>query len=129
MADEVRTMPMQEQTPMGGSGEGLSGGQQARIALARALCHKRPVLILDDPFSAVDKPTEREIYGNLRREMADGIVLLISHRLSLFPLFDQVIWMEYGTCRVSTHEELLASEPRYAALYRAQTEGEAEHHG
>ena len=50
----------------------------------------------------------------------DRIVFLISHRLYLFPEFDQVIWMDQkmGTC--SSHERLMAENPQYAELYRAQ---------
>ena len=44
----------------------LSGGQAQRLALARTLCHKKPLLILDDPFSALDKDTEREVFANIK---------------------------------------------------------------
>mgnify|MGYP000078508282 CR=1 FL=1 len=56
----------------------LSGGQAQRLALARTLCHLRPVMILDDPFSALDKKTEAEIFSNIRQLAGDAIVLLIS---------------------------------------------------
>ena len=47
-------------TLIGNGGIRLSGGQAQRLALARTLCHKKPLLILDDPFSALDKNTEKE---------------------------------------------------------------------
>ena len=56
--EEVQAMPDKENTMVGNGGVRLSGGQAQRLALARTLCHKRPVLILDDPFSALDKDTE-----------------------------------------------------------------------
>ena len=99
----------------------MSGGQQARIALARTLFHPRPLLILDDPFAAVDMATEQMIFDNLRRLGSDRIILLLSHRLSLFPKLDQVIWLNGdGTAVVSTHEGLYASCPAYRDLYDLQ---------
>lgn len=109
------------QTPIGEGGQRLSGGQQARIALARTLFHPRPLLILDDPFAAVDMATEQMIFDNLRRLGSDRIILLLSHRLSIFPKLDQVIWLNGdGTGVVSTHEELYASCPAYRDLYDLQ---------
>ncbi len=85
MDQDCATFPAGTQTPIGEGGQRLSGGQQARIALARTLFHPRPLLILDDPFAAVDMATERTIFDNLRRLGSDRIILLLSHRLSLFP--------------------------------------------
>jgi len=116
-------MPDHAQTQVGSGGMRLSGGQQARVALARTLCHKRPVMILDDPFSAVDKATEKELYQNLRQMASDSIILLISHRLSLFSELDGVIWMENGHAAISTHKDLMRTNPKYAHLYRVQAEG------
>lgn len=110
-------------SPVGNSGAGLSGGQQQRLALARTLCHKRPVMILDDPFSAVDKRTEREILDNIRKTASDSIVIIISHRLSLFPEFEQVLWIENGKITVSNHSELMKSNENYAQLFGLQTTG------
>ena len=114
------------QTLVGNGGVRLSGGQAQRLALARTLYHKKPLLILDDPFSALDRTTEREAFAHLQ-EMAKGsIVLLISHRLYLFPQMDQIIWMETGETVVGPHEELLKQVPEYAQLFAAQ-EGGAGH--
>lgn len=120
---EAASMQAGAQTLVGNAGTGLSGGQQARLALARTLCHRRPILVLDDPFSAVDLATEREIMANLRQLAGDSIVLLISHRLDLFPTFDQVLWMEDGQVTASTHAALMDTCPEYAGLYQAQAEG------
>ena len=120
MDAEVAQMPDGMQTLVGNGGVRLSGGQAQRLALARTLCHKKPVLILDDPFSALDRSTENEIYEHLREQTKDSIVLLISHRLYLFPQMDQVIWMEHGTTVTGTHEELMHQVPEYAKLYDAQ---------
>ena len=118
--EEVRQMEEKEKTVVGNSGVRLSGGQAARLALARTLCHGKPVLVLDDPFSALDRNTEKQVFEHVKELSKDRIVFLISHRLYLFPEFDQVIWMDQkmGTC--SSHERLMAENPQYAELYRAQ---------
>lgn len=120
LAEEVAEMPDGIQTKVGSGGVRLSGGQQARLALARTLGHPHPLLILDDPFSALDQDTERTIFRNLRELAQDSIVLLISHRLYLFPELEQVIWMEDGTATVGTHEDLLNTCAPYRALYDLQ---------
>ena len=111
-----------KQTAVGNGGVRLSGGQAKRLALARTLCHKKPVLILDDPFSALDKNTEKQIFANLKQQTKDNIVFLISHRLYLFPQMDQVIWMEDGKAVVGTHEEILEKIPEYRSLYETQSD-------
>lgn len=120
---EVEEMEEGIHTRVGSGGVRLSGGQAQRLALARTLCHKKPVLILDDPFSALDRRTEEEIFAHLREMAKDCVVLLISHRLYLFPQMDQVLWMEKGRVIAGTHEELLHKQPDYAAIYQAQEGG------
>lgn len=121
---EVKEMEGGAETIVGSGGVRLSGGQAQRLALARTLCHKRPVLILDDPFSALDRKTEEEVFANLRKFTADSIVILLSHRLYLFPQMDQVLWMEDGKVVAGTHEQILTECPEYARLYEAQAKNE-----
>ena len=106
-----------ETKKIGNGGVRLSGGQAQRVALARTLCHKKPLLVLDDPFSALDKSTEKEVFANVRAMTRDSIVLLLSHRLYLFPQMDQIIWMEDGKTVTGTHEELLRKVPEYEKLF------------
>lgn len=122
---EAAEMEEGTETMIGSGGVRLSGGQAQRLSLARTLYHKKTVLILDDPFSALDKKTEQEVFENLRRMTKDCIVLLISHRLYLFPEMDQVLWLENGKVQPGTHEELMKTVPEYARLYLAQKEGES----
>ena len=124
---EVKEMEDGTETMVGNGGVRLSGGQAQRLALARTLCHKRPVLILDDPFSALDRKTEKEVFANLRKLTADSIVILLSHRLYLFPEMDQVLWMEDGKVTAGTHEQILEKFPEYARLYEAQADGADAH--
>ena len=126
---EVAEMEEGIDTIVGNGGIRLSGGQAQRLALARTLCHKRPVLILDDPFSALDRKTEEEVFANLRKLTADSIVILLSHRLYLFPQMNQVLWMEDGKVTAGTHEQILEKCPEYGRLYEAQagSDGSREH--
>lgn len=122
MEKEVAAMDDAEQSLIGSGGIRLSGGQGKRLALARTLCHPRPILILDDPFAALDRPTERDVFAHLQEQTRTDIVLLISHRLYLFPKMDQIIWMEDGRATVGTHEELMVKVPEYQKLFASQTE-------
>ena len=119
--EEVAAMPDGLDTLVGAGGVRLSGGQQARLALARTLARRRALYVLDDPFSAVDPATEHEIMAGLRERTRDGVVVLISHRLTLFPELDQVAWVEDGRARVSTHEGLMRDCPAYRDFYTKQT--------
>lgn len=120
---EVAAMEDGLQTRVGSGGVRLSGGQAQRLALARTLCHRKPVMILDDPFSALDKQTEAQVFTHLKELARDSIVLLISHRLYLFPQTDQVIFLDHGQALVSTHAQLLQSNAEYARLFHEQEGG------
>ncbi len=82
------------------------------------------MLVLDDPFSALDRGTEDAVFANLQSYAKDKVVFLISHRLYHFPQLQKVIFMEDGKTTVGTHDELMASEPVYRQLYESQTGGE-----
>ncbi len=122
---EVRAMEQGLQTVVGSGGVRLSGGQAQRLALARTLAHPRPVLVLDDPFSALDRRTEDEVFARLKACAQDRVVILISHRLYHFPELRQIVFMQGGKADVGTHEALCASVPAYRALYESQTGGAA----
>ena len=108
---------------IGPSGTRLSGGQAQRLALARTLAHPRPVLVLDDPFSALDRSTEDTVFADLQAYAKDKVVFLISHRLYHFPQMQKIVFMDEGKTTVGTHEELMASVPVYRQLYESQTGG------
>ena len=121
---EVRAMEQGRDTVIGPSGTRLSGGQAQRLALARTLAHPRPVLVLDDPFSALDRHTEDTVFANLQTYAKDKVVFLISHRLYHFPQMRQVVFMEDGKTTVGTHDKLMAAVPAYGQLYESQTGGQ-----
>lgn len=119
--DEVYAMPLGTDTLIGNGGVRLSGGQQARLALARTLAHPRPVYILDDPFAALDRETETAIFKNLRGLSAGSSVILISHRLYHFSECDRVIWIgPDARTEVGTHEELISCNEAYKELYYSE---------
>jgi ATP-binding cassette subfamily C protein LapB len=89
-------------------GEGLSGGQRQSIALARALVGKPPVLILDEPSSAMDDQTENAMIQRLESEVADRTLLLITHRMPLLRLVTRIILLDSG--------KIMADGPRDAVL-------------
>ena len=124
LKDEVLSMEDGVNTVVGNNGVRLSGGQAQRLALARTLAHPRPVMVLDDPFSALDRRTEDTVFGALQDYAKDKVVFLISHRLYHFPKMQKIIFMEDGKTTVGTHDELMNTSPAYRRLYESQTGGE-----
>lgn len=122
---DLDAMQKGQDTLVGNSGIKLSGGQQARIALARALINKNKIIILDDPFSAVDMKTEEKIIENLRSNYKDSLIILISHRLAIFNRINKIILLKNDTTAdMGTHEELMKKSDVYATIYNLQcTEG------
>ena len=118
--EEVEAMEQGTETFVGSGGVRLSGGQAQRLALARTLCHKKKLMILDDPFSALDKKTEEQIFANLKEMAKDCVVLLISHRLYLFPQMDQVIWLNEGQAVIGSHQEVRDQVEEYRRLHDGQ---------
>ena len=119
MDQEVLQMKDGIQTMIGDSGTRLSGGQAKRIALARTLAHASSILILDDPFSALDCSTEQTIFNNLKQFYSDKIILLISHRLHVFPDTSKVLFLD-SVPYVDTHAHLFKNVPNYQQLYLLQ---------
>ncbi len=118
---DLESMEKGVETLVGNGGVRLSGGQQARIALARTLYHKNKILILDDPFSAVDMKTEKIIIDNLRENYSDCLILLTSHRLAVFEYLTQIILInEDKTFEYGSHDKLLKTSMLYNQLYSLQ---------
>ncbi|OUV04175.1 MAG: hypothetical protein CBC42_00265 [Betaproteobacteria bacterium TMED82] len=78
-------------------GEGLSGGQRQAITIARALVKKPPILIFDEPSSAMDAKTEKKFIDAFKKQKLKSTLILITHRTSLLCLVDKVIVLEKGT--------------------------------
>lgn len=123
--EDLLSMPEGQDTLVGNGGVKLSGGQQARIALARALLNKNKIIILDDPFSAVDMKTEEKIIENLKNNYKDSLIILISHRLAIFSRIDRIILLKLDkSAEYGTHKELMKNSELYAEIFNLQcTEG------
>jgi ATP-binding cassette subfamily B protein len=113
----VYDLPWGLGTRIGEQGMALSGGQRQRVALARAILSRPPVLVLDDPLSALDVRTEEKVTRALREVLAGTTALLVAHRPSTVLLADRVALLADGVIVAEgTHADLLATEPRYRAL-------------
>jgi ABC-type multidrug transport system fused ATPase/permease subunit len=108
-------------TVVGEKGMRVSGGQRQRIAMARAIHSGAPVLLLDDPFSAVDILTEAEMIERLKQDYKDRIVLLFTHRLTAFPYADNILVLKSGKIIAQgNHDSLMKEEGLYKEIYNAQ---------
>ena len=103
---------------IGEGGRQLSGGEQRRIGVARALLRDAPLLLLDEPTEGLDKRTEREILSLLFEFAQDKTLLMISHRLTAMAKMDQIHLLGQGKIIASgTHQSLIEDSAEYQALY------------
>ena len=77
-------------------GEGLSGGQRQSIAIARALAGRPPIVVFDEPSSAMDSQTETALIQRLQAELSDRTFVVITHRPPLLALVKRIILMDKG---------------------------------
>lgn len=109
------------ETHLGQRGVNISGGQKQRLAIARALVKRPPVLILDDSTSAVDAETEVKIHQALRMFLRDTTMIIITQRISPIMDADKILLLERGKIVAKgTHEELLRTSPVYRDICRSQ---------
>ncbi|XP_077434312.1 ATP-binding cassette sub-family C member 5 [Vanacampus margaritifer] len=116
---DLAELPYGDMTEIGERGANLSGGQRQRVSLARALYSERPILLLDDPLSAVDACVGSHIFKKAIRAAAKGkTVLFVTHQLQYLPECDDIILMKDGQiAEHGTHAQLMAKERDYAALF------------
>lgn len=123
---EVEQMEQGIHTMLGNGGILLSKGQAQRIALARTLVHASSLIILDDPFSALDIKTEQQIFHNIQSYCKDKMIILISHRLSIFQYATKVLLLEDTRATLSTHADLCQTSSTYKTLLRG-THNDSQH--
>lgn len=123
LTDFVDNLPLQEKTRLGKSGVGISGGQQQRILIARAVYKNADFFFLDEATSSLDSENERIIYDNLNRHFKNKTVVVVAHRLSTVKNADQIIVLDKGfIVEVGTHQSLVAERGAYYSLVENQLE-------
>ncbi|UCF24329.1 MAG: ABC transporter ATP-binding protein/permease, partial [Ralstonia sp.] len=117
----VESLPDGYDTQVGERGLKLSGGEKQRVAIARTLLKRPPILVFDEATSALDSRTEHAIQEELMRLAQNHTTLVIAHRLSTIVGAHQILVMEHGRIiERGTHESLLRAEGRYAQMWRMQ---------
>lgn len=119
----VRALPQGYATRLGRGGGKLSVGQKQRLSIARALVRDAPILILDEPSSALDPETEAELLASLRGAARDRVLIVIAHRLSTVRRADQILFLAGGrVAERGTHDELMTrSDGQYRRFVELQT--------
>src|SRR5436853_1692343 len=119
--DFILAQPDGYDTVIGDKGCLISGGQQQRLAIARALLKNAPILLLDEATSSLDTESEKQIQKALEKLSAGRTVLAIAHRLSTIFSADQIVVLESGNIKeIGTHAELLEKSGYYRRLYDLQ---------
>jgi ATP-binding cassette, subfamily B, bacterial len=122
-ADFIQRLPEGYDAVIGERGETLSGGQKQRLSIARAFLKDAPVLILDEPTSAVDAQTESLLLDALERLMKGRTTFIIAHRLSTIRNADRILVMDGGEIvEEGRHSELIALGGLYTKLYQQHKE-------
>ena len=119
--DDIMQMPQEYATIVGERGVTLSGGQRQRASLARAFLAGRPILLLDDPLSAVDTITEAGILRAIDREGDERTVLLVTNRVNAARMADRIVVLDNGRIvEQGTEQELLRAGGVYAEIHHRQ---------
>ncbi|MDQ3721585.1 MAG: ABC transporter ATP-binding protein/permease, partial [Actinomycetota bacterium] len=119
--DFISALPKGYETELGERGAQLSGGERQRISVARAFLKDAPILILDEPTSAIDSRTEAVILEALARLMEGRTTFMVAHRLSTIRDSDLILVVNHGAiAEQGTHDELLEAGGLYAELHDAQ---------
>ncbi|SUB99769.1 heme ABC transporter ATP-binding protein/permease CydC [Proteus penneri] len=106
---------------MGDGGRQLSGGEQRRLGLARALLHNAPLVLLDEPTEGLDADTEQQILALLHQHCQGKAVLMITHRLHGLDKMDKICVMDGGKIvETGTHASLLQQQGHYAKFHQRQ---------
>ncbi|XP_017117181.1 probable multidrug resistance-associated protein lethal(2)03659 [Drosophila elegans] len=115
---DFELLPLKDKTIVGDRGASLSGGQKARISLARAVYREASIYLLDDPLSAVDSNVGRHLFEQCMRDyLRDRIVILATHQLQFLQQADQIVIMEKGVVSaVGTYDSLHKSGVDFGSI-------------
>ena len=121
--DIIKKLPDGINTIIGSKGTYLSGGEQQRIALARAILKDAPIVVLDEATAFADPENEVLIQKAFSTLMKGKTVIIIAHRLSTVVSADKIIVLDSGhVIEEGTHEKLIKKEGRYSAMWIDYTE-------
>ncbi|EPP7629287.1 cysteine/glutathione ABC transporter ATP-binding protein/permease CydC [Providencia rettgeri] len=99
---------------MGEGGRQLSGGEQRRLGIARALLHNTPLILMDEPTEGLDAHTEQQILALLKEKCADKTLIVITHRMQGLEEMDNICVMDNGKIiEQGTHQALLGMQGQY----------------
>jgi ATP-binding cassette, subfamily B, heavy metal transporter len=119
----IQKLPQAYETVVGERGLKLSGGEKQRVAIARVILKKAPVLVFDEATSALDSHAEQVIQQALHKVAAEHTTLVIAHRLSTIVDADEILVMEHGhIVERGSHAQLLAAQGVYARMWALQQE-------
>lgn len=105
-------------------GKELSSGEWQKLAIARAFYEEPPVLILDEPTSAIDAEAEYEIFNNLRKQYKNKTLILVSHRFSTVRNANRIFVVDHGEIiEHGSHVELMKLGGKYAKMFTVQAKG------
>ncbi|XP_073845798.1 probable multidrug resistance-associated protein lethal(2)03659 isoform X2 [Musca autumnalis] len=115
---DFKLLPFGDKTIVGERGTSLSGGQRARISLARAVYRRTAIYLLDDPLSSVDTHVGRHLFDRcIRGLLRDNIVVLVTHQLQFLKSADEIIIMNKGRiCAAGSYESLRESGHDFAQM-------------
>lgn len=121
LEDFIAQLPQGSATVVGERGLKLSGGEKQRVAIARTILKRPPILVFDEATSSLDSKSERSILSALQEISQGHTSMVIAHRLSTIVDADRIVVLDQG-CLVEqgSHAELLASKGRYFELWNAQ---------
>jgi ABC-type multidrug transport system fused ATPase/permease subunit len=115
-------LPQGLDTNLGPLGHSLSGGELQRLALARALLRKAPVLVLDESTSALDVPTEQVILRSIVDYCADSTLIIITHRLASITWMRRIVVLDHGQVIATGHHRFLQkTSPLYGRMYESNS--------
>ncbi len=121
LQDFIAELPEGADTRVGERGLKLSGGEKQRVAIARTILKRPPILVFDEATSSLDSKSEQAILGAIKEVAKGHTSLAIAHRLSTVVDADQIIVLDHGEIvEQGSHAELLARGQRYAELWRVQ---------
>ena len=126
--DFIAQLPDGTSTQVGERGLKLSGGEKQRVAIARTILKKPPIMVFDEATSSLDSKSEQMILQAIQEMAKNSTNLVIAHRLSTIVNADQIIVLEHGRIiEQGSHQQLLSEKGVYAELWAAQQKEDISH--